>query len=185
MHNMIHHDIPVRPWDIIGTDMFTLNNKHDLYIVDYHNKFPIIKKTEDLSADSLILMCKITFAEYRLPKKIMSGSVDNLVSDKFKTFCKCLNIEQVFLSSYHHQSNGQVETCIKVVKCTLKKCFDSRGDPHIDLLQIHMTTLGQELPNPATMLFNHPTMPIINRPLVGIDNDGEHHEAIIKKANER
>ena len=22
---MIHHDIPVRPWDIIGKDMFTLN----------------------------------------------------------------------------------------------------------------------------------------------------------------
>ena len=51
---MIHHDIPVRPWDIIGTDMFTLNNKHYLCIVDYHSKFPIIKKTEDLSANSLI-----------------------------------------------------------------------------------------------------------------------------------
>ena len=54
---MIHHDIPVRPWDVIGTDMFNLNNKHYLCIVDYHSKFQIIRKTEDFSADSLILTC--------------------------------------------------------------------------------------------------------------------------------
>ena len=61
---MIHHDIPVRPWDVIGADMYTFNNKHYLCIVDYHNKFWIIKKTEDLSADSLILTCKVIFVEY-------------------------------------------------------------------------------------------------------------------------
>ena len=58
---MIHHDIPVRPWDMTGADMFTLHKKHYLCIVDYHSKFPIIKKTEDLSADILILACKIIF----------------------------------------------------------------------------------------------------------------------------
>ena len=60
---------------------------HYLYIIDYHSKFPIIKKTEDL-ADSLILMCEVTLAEYRLPKKIMLDSGGNFVSDDFKTFCK-------------------------------------------------------------------------------------------------
>ena len=53
---MIHHDIPVRQWDVIGTDMFTLNKLY-LCIVDYHSKFLIIKKTENLSADSLKLTC--------------------------------------------------------------------------------------------------------------------------------
>ena len=149
---MIHHDILVRPWDIIGADMFTLNNKQYLCIVDYHSKFPIIKKIKDLSADSLILTCKIIFAEYGI--LIMSDSGGNFVSDKFKTFCKILNIEQAFLSSYHHQSNRQVEACIKFVKPTLKKCFDSRSDPHIALLQIQMTLLAQGLPSPATMMFN-------------------------------
>ena len=47
-----------------------------------------------------------------------------------------------------------------------------------------MTPLGQGVPSPATMLFSHPIrgiMPIINRPLVGVGNDKEHHEAIIKR----
>ena len=53
---VIHHDILAKPWEIIGADMFTLNNKHYLCIIDYHSK-SLIKKTEDLSADILILMC--------------------------------------------------------------------------------------------------------------------------------
>ena len=123
---MTNHDILVRPWVVIGTDMLTFNNKHYLCIVDYSTKFPVIKKTEDLSADSLILTCKVIFAEYGLPKKIMSDSGRNFVSDKFRTFCKSLKIQQAFSSSYHHQSNGQVEACIKLVKHTLKKCFESK-----------------------------------------------------------
>ena len=54
---MIQHDIPVRPWEVTGTDIFTLNNKHYLCTIDYYSKFPVIKETEDLSADSLILVC--------------------------------------------------------------------------------------------------------------------------------
>ena len=41
---IIHHDIPIRPWYVVGADMFTLNNKNYLCIVDYHSKFLIIKK---------------------------------------------------------------------------------------------------------------------------------------------
>ena len=133
---VIHHDILIRLLDIIDADMFILDNKQYLCIVDYHSKFPIIKKTKDLSADSLIVTCKISFAEYGIPKKIMSNSGGNFISDKFKTFCKNLNIEQAFSSSYHHQSNGQVEAYIIFAKHTLKKCFDSRSDLYIGLLQI-------------------------------------------------
>ena len=47
-----------------------------------------------------------------------------------------------------------------------------------------MTPLGQGLPSPTTILFNCPIrgiIPVINRPLDGIDNDEEHPEAIIKR----
>ena len=113
----------------------------------------------------------------------MPDSSSNFISDKFKT-CKNLNIEQAFSSSYHHQSNRQVEACIKFVEHTLKKCFDSWSDPHIALLQIQMTPLGQGLPRPTTMLLNYLVsgiMPIINRPPVSIGNDDEHHQVIINR----
>ena len=41
---IIHHNIPAKPWEMVGTYMFTLNNKHYPCIVQYHSKFPVIKK---------------------------------------------------------------------------------------------------------------------------------------------
>ena len=70
--------------------MFTLNNKKYLCIVEYHSKFPIVKKAEDISADSLKLACKVIFSEYGLPKKIISDAGGNFISDNFKQFSKIL-----------------------------------------------------------------------------------------------
>ena len=79
--------------------MLNLCNRNYLYIVDYHSKFPIIKKTEDLAADSLILACKISFSDYGPPRKIISDAGSNFISEKFERFCQKLNIEYAV---YHH-----------------------------------------------------------------------------------
>ena len=74
------------------------------------------------------------FPEYGLPKRIIPFAGGNLVSENVKEFCKKVNIEQAVSSSYHHQSNGQVDACIKLLKQMLKKCIDTNDDPHITLL---------------------------------------------------
>ena len=59
---IFQHEIPRKPWEVVGADNFTLHNKNYLCIVDYHSEFPIIKKkVEDLSTESLIVECKIIF----------------------------------------------------------------------------------------------------------------------------
>ena len=103
---IIHHSILCKLWEVIRADMFTLNNRNYLCIVDYHNKFPIVKREEYMSAENLILACKVIFSEYGLLKKITSDAGGNFISDKFRQFCNCMNIDQVTPSSYHHQSNG-------------------------------------------------------------------------------
>ena len=107
---IIHHDIPLRPWEVLGADIFHFNNKNYLCIVDYHSKFPVIKRMEGLSIESLITTTKDIFAEYGIPHKIMSGADTNFVSDKFRKFCSRLNIKQAVSSVYHHQSNGWVKS---------------------------------------------------------------------------
>ena len=122
-----HHDIPLRPWEVIGTDIFHFKNKHYLCIVDYNSKFPVIKRLEGLSVDNLIKTVKTIFAKYGITHKIMSDMGSNFVSDKFQQFCKSVNIEQAISSAYHHQSNGQVEACIKLIKCTFKNVLIQVG----------------------------------------------------------
>ena len=66
----------------------------------------------------------------------------------------------------------------------MKKCFDTGSDIHIALLQIRSTTLGQALPSPATLLFNHPVrgiMPIIDRLPINTNNDDEHHTVLVNR----
>ena len=66
---IIHHDISIRPWDVVGADMFHINNKNDLCIIDYHSKYLVVKKTEALSADSLITAFKVVFQNTGYHKK--------------------------------------------------------------------------------------------------------------------
>ena len=120
---IIHHEIPGKPWEVPGADMFALHIKNYPCIVNYHSKFLVIKKTEDLSVDSLNTGMQTYFLEYILPKKIMSDAGGNFISDEFKTFCKNLNLQQVVPSSHHHQNNRQVQACIKFIQWTPKNAL--------------------------------------------------------------
>ena len=97
---IIHHETLGKLWEVLGADMFTLNNKKYLCVVDYYSKFSVFKKTEELSADSLILSCNFIFPEYGFPKKTMSDTGGNSVSDKSKQFCKMLSTEK----QHHHHT---------------------------------------------------------------------------------
>ena len=90
---IIHHDIPLWPWEVVGADVFHLKNKHYLCIVDYNSKFSVIKRLECLSAVNLISTVKTIIAEYGIPQKIMSDVGTIFVADKFWQFCKSVNIE--------------------------------------------------------------------------------------------
>ena len=131
---IIHHDIPLCPWEVVSMDVFHFNNKNYLHTIDNNSKFPVIKKLEGLSVESLITTTKIIFTKYGILHKIMSDAGTNFVSDRFHQFCKSINMEQAVFSAYHHQSNGQVEACIKFIKHTFKKCANSGRDINMALL---------------------------------------------------
>ena len=65
-----------------------------------------------------------------------------------------------------------------------QKCIDTKSDICIALLQVRSTLVEPGLPSPAMLLFNHPIqsiMPIVNRPLINSNNDGEHHEVLVNR----
>ena len=89
--NIIHHNIPLWPWEVGGADVFHFNNKNYLCVIDYNSKFPIVKRLEELSAENLINNVKI-FTKYGIPQKIMSDAGTNFVYDRFWQFCKTINV---------------------------------------------------------------------------------------------
>ena len=47
---IIHHDVPLRPWEAVGAGLFHFNNINYLCVVDYNSNFPIVRKLQGLSA---------------------------------------------------------------------------------------------------------------------------------------
>ena len=109
---IILHDIPLRTWEVLGADVFQFNNKNYLCIIDYHSKYPVVKRMEGLSTENLITRAKVIFAEYGILCKFMSDAGTNFISDRFRKFYSSLNIKQALLSAYHHQSNGKVKATL-------------------------------------------------------------------------
>ena len=137
-----------------------VNIKTYLYVVDYQSKLSVVKQmnglSADLSADTLIKICKITFAKCGLSRKIISDSSTNFDLEKFWEFCRHLNIYQAVSSSYNHQSNGQADMSMKLEKYDIETCFDTSHDVYLALLQIYSTPIGPGLPSPAALMFNRP-----------------------------
>ena len=65
----ILYEISCKPWEVVGADIFSIKNRILLCIVDYYNKFPIVKKPEALLTDDLIGTAKIVFGELDLQRK--------------------------------------------------------------------------------------------------------------------
>ena len=45
-------EIPTRPWEIVGTDLFEIEGDKYLLIVDYCSKLPIIRKMKGRTVSS-------------------------------------------------------------------------------------------------------------------------------------
>ena len=104
--------------EVVAVDVFLMNGKNLLCIVDYQSKFQIVKKVNSLSAEDLVQTAKLIFAEYGLPKKIILDTGTNFMAETYKNFSRRMNIQQTITSSYYHQSNSQIKACIKFVKHT-------------------------------------------------------------------
>ena len=139
----LHYEIPCRPWEVVGADVFMTNCKTLLCIVDYHSKFPIVKKVNSLSADDVVHTTKLIFAECGFLRKTVSDVGTTFTSETFKDFCRKMNIQQIITSSYHYDSNGQVEVCIIFIKHTIKNALILR-DIHLALLKIHSMAKGAD-----------------------------------------
>ena len=63
------HEIQGKLWESVGADIFTIHNRQYVCIVDYHNKFSILKQVEGFSADNLIKHVRSFFQSMDCPAK--------------------------------------------------------------------------------------------------------------------
>ena len=101
--------IPDVPWQLVGSDLFTLNNEDYLVIVDYYSKFFQLAKLEDTRSKTVIMRTKSAFARHGIRYEVRSDNGPQYTSRDFKDFARKWSFKHTSSSPYNPQGNGLAE----------------------------------------------------------------------------
>ena len=154
---LMPHNLPERPWEKIGVDLFQIQNDHYLIPVDYFSNFWEIDKLENQETQTIIKRLKMHFARFRYPCELVLDNGPNLTSEKIRNFFRKYNINHFTSSPENHKANGMAESTVKTAKRIIIKCKESHTDVYATILSHRNTpTLGLDT-SPAQRMFGRRT----------------------------
>ncbi|XP_032218641.2 uncharacterized protein K02A2.6-like [Nematostella vectensis] len=127
---MICHEIPSRPWEKVGIDMFELDNKDFLVSVDYYSSFFEVDRFTSKTAKEVIGKIKAHFARHGIPDQVITDNGQPFASGHFLELSNHYSFEHVTSSPTYAQSNGKVENAVKIAKKLMRKVFEAKNDPY-------------------------------------------------------
>ena len=146
---------------LVSVEILSTPERHSLVLVDYMLKFPIMRQIDNETSSVVIHSIKCVLSEFGNIKGMISDYGPCFRSFKFAKFITSYGIVYTTICPYHHQSNGQVERCIRMIKGLIKKNLD---DPWMSLLIWRSTSIDGDLRSPAELLNGHDYMS--NMPLI-------------------
>ena len=147
------HAVPNRPWEKIAADLFTLNNKDYIVIVDYYSQFIELRTLSTTSSKTVITHMKEVFSRQGTPCELVTDNGPQFASREFQEFAKEWDFKHTTTSPYHPQSNGLAENAVKIVKNLIRKCQHSGQDVY-KALQIYRSSPLESGKSPAELLYN-------------------------------
>ena len=146
---MIPHEVPQRPWEVLGTDIFTYKGNEYLLVVDYYSRYPEVALLRQSTSKEVIMHCKAIFARHGIPSCVKSDNGPGYASAEFADFAKNYGFSHMTSSPRYPQSNGLAERTVQTIKNLLKKA----SDPYLGLLEYRNTPIDN-IASPAQMLMS-------------------------------
>ena len=143
---MIVSPLPEFPWKVIGTDLFELDKKHYLLVVDYFSRYPEVILLKSTTSASVIEALKTS--RHGIPEVIRSDNGPQYSSMEFFKFASSYGFQHITSSPLYPQSNGQAERTVQTVKRVLKQS----DDPYLALMSYRATPLTWCSFSPAELL---------------------------------
>ena len=156
-------DLPTRPWEKFGTDIFEFKGNKCLMIVDYYSRFPVIRLLGDITVDTMCNHFTSVLAEYGLPSVIIADFGTQYISAKFKDSCTKSGITLTCSSSYHHQANSLAERAVGTCKSLWKKAVEGSKCPYTAVFMYRVTPLDNNMPSPCELLFGRKPRTLIRK----------------------
>ena len=149
---LINHNIPELPFSKVGIDLFQIESKHFLLLVDYYSKYPEVAELEQTDSKTVILALKHIFARHGIPEVIISDNGPQFTSHEYHTFKQEYKFTQTYTSPQHPQGNGQVERFVQTMKTMIKKAMRTSTDYALALLNYRNTPIDKVNASPAQLL---------------------------------
>jgi hypothetical protein len=156
---------PDRPWSRLGMDLFELDTKTYLLVVDYLSRWIEIRQLRALTSNAVVSAIKDIFSIHGIPDLVISDNGPQFSSQEFRTFAQNYEFHHTTSSPRYPQSNGEAERAVQTVKKLLKKS----PDPQLALLQYRATPLANGF-SPAEILMGRklqtklPLLPLSLKP---------------------
>ena len=106
---LMPHDVPSRPWEQVGVDLFEL---------DYYSNFWEVYRLTSTTSAAVILKLKSHFARHGCPDRMISDNGPQFVSSEFKKFSKEWDFEQRTSSPGNSKGNGTIPRYPRLPKHT-------------------------------------------------------------------
>ena len=136
---LMPHEVPSRPWEKVGADIFEHEDKEYLITVDYYSNFWEVDRLPDMKASTVILKLKNHFARYGCPVQVVSDNGPQFSSDKFDQFTQAWEFEHYTSSPGKSKANSKAESAVKTAKRILWKALDAGTDPYVAILDYRNT----------------------------------------------
>ena len=155
------YPVPLRPWSVVGEDLFQLGQQHFLIIVDYWSGFFEVQELQKVTSKTVINASKVQFARHGIPKTVISDNGPQFTSVEFAQFAKEWQFHHQTSSPHYPQSNGRAENAVKTCKILMKKAKASGEEPLLALLDWRNTPTESIGTSPAQRLMGRRTRTLL------------------------
>ena len=131
---LMTYEIPSRPWKMIAQDLFTYKKTDYLITVDYYSVFWEVDLLPDTTSQTVIDRTKAHFARYGIPEIVVTDNGPQFQSQEYETFAATWEFTHTSSSPYHSQSNGKVESAVKIAKKLMAKAEADHHDLQLTIL---------------------------------------------------
>ena len=149
--------LPNRPWEKVGIDIFTLKGKDYLVTVDYFSDYFEVDPLKSTSTAAIVKALKRHFSTHGIPDEIISDNGPQLVSEEFAKFASDWEFSHITSSPYYSRSNGKAESAVKIAKNLIKKCKHEGSDIYKVLLDWRNTPTVNMDSSPVQRLMSRRT----------------------------
>ena len=127
---LIPHEVPGRPRQKLGADIFEFRGKNYLCVVDYYSKFPEISLISSKTFSSVVVDLKSIFARHGVPDELVADNMP-FASPELQYFALSWGFQLITSRPGYPQSNGMSKRTIGTIKQRLRKA----EDPYVALME--------------------------------------------------